>query len=195
MTGKSGGALIEAAAKVVAAGLAPAHPELDRRCGARSRSERRGAQRGGGGDPAHRRAEPDGDRRGGSPAGGEPGATPGDQLGAIYGALATGCGYSYRVIDEHDPRRGRRNLRLLGTEPAGASDAADDRADARLDAAGRRRAASRRSPPPRRPASRWREAAISACRRRSTADALRARNRARATRDRPPQPRVLAAGR
>jgi hypothetical protein len=28
MTGKSGGALIEAAAQVVAAGLAPAHPEL-----------------------------------------------------------------------------------------------------------------------------------------------------------------------
>lgn len=28
MTGKSGGGLIEAAAKVVAAGLAPAHPEL-----------------------------------------------------------------------------------------------------------------------------------------------------------------------
>jgi hypothetical protein len=28
MTGKSGGALIEAAAKVVAAGLAPAHPDL-----------------------------------------------------------------------------------------------------------------------------------------------------------------------
>jgi hypothetical protein len=28
MTGKSGGALIEAAAKMVAAGLAPAHPEL-----------------------------------------------------------------------------------------------------------------------------------------------------------------------
>ena len=29
MSGKSGGALIEAAARVVAAGLAPAHPDLD----------------------------------------------------------------------------------------------------------------------------------------------------------------------
>ena len=57
---------------------------------------------------------------GGSTAGGESEGTPGEpreQLAAIYGALATGCGYPYPVIDamtlaeageifaywEHDP--------------------------------------------------------------------------------------------
>src|SRR5439155_15420597 len=48
--------------------------------------------------PQHGRAAP----RGGSRAGGETGGDGGDardRLGALYGALATGCGYAYPVID------------------------------------------------------------------------------------------------
>ena len=63
------------------------------------RSKPRRAQFGGRRDPDHGRAAP----RGGSAAGGEPGSDPGgdprDRLGALYGALATGCGYAYPVID------------------------------------------------------------------------------------------------
>src|SRR5712691_6856258 len=69
------------------------------RCRARSRSDGRRAQCRRGGDPAYRRASPQGQSLGGSAAGGEPGIRPGRQLAALYGALATGCCYSYRVID------------------------------------------------------------------------------------------------
>ena len=126
MAGKSGGGLIEAAAHVVAAGLAPAHPELtaervlDLEASIEQLNDAVAA------DSAHRRAAPAGQMapersHGGSAAGGELRGrfrgSPREQLAAIYGALATGCGYPYPVIDgmtlaeageifaywEHDP--------------------------------------------------------------------------------------------
>jgi hypothetical protein len=62
------------------------------------------AQRDGRRDPANGGAASPGVRPGGSGAGGERNDTGGDdprtQLGALYGALATGCFYPYRVIDQ-----------------------------------------------------------------------------------------------
>ena len=105
MAGKSGGGLIEAAARVVAAGLAPAHPELTaervldleasieqlneavaavlRTAGLRRPEDGAGAQ-------------PMGEAQ---PVANSEASEPREQLAALYGALATGCGYSYPVID------------------------------------------------------------------------------------------------
>ena len=104
MAGKSGGGLIDAAAHVVAAGLAPAYPELTaervldleasieqlndavaavlRTAGLRRLEDGAGAQPMGEAQPVA-----------------NPRLGPREQLAALYGALATGCGYSYPVID------------------------------------------------------------------------------------------------
>ena len=139
MTGTSGGGLIEAAAKVVAAGLQPAHPGLGRRNGARPGSRHRRVERGRRCDPAHCRPAPEGTGNGGRAAGGEPGAGLREQLGAVYGALATGCGYPYPLIDrmtlaetgeifQHWEQNPPAHLilqtiaRLLGWSPASVAD-------------------------------------------------------------------------
>src|SRR5439155_4036662 len=75
----------------------------DGRGGARLRRQSFRAQRGRRRHPAPNGAAPQGAEPGGSPAGGERGSDgrgdPREQLGPLYGALATGCGYPYRVID------------------------------------------------------------------------------------------------
>lgn len=116
MAGKSGGGLIEAAARVVAVGVAPAHPDttadmvLDLEAGvdelnmavaailrvAGLRPQESDPKEPGPGEaPSPGRPAAEGGRSGD----GEPESTPREQLVALYGALATGCGYSYRVID------------------------------------------------------------------------------------------------
>src|SRR5205823_9888917 len=97
MAGASGGALIDAAAKLVAAGLAAAHPEItvaavldctatlaELNTAVAAILKLAAVSRGG------RSA-------GGDVGSGENGAHA--QLGALYAALATGCGYRYRDID------------------------------------------------------------------------------------------------
>ena len=95
LTGKSGGELIEAAAAdhPCRAVAGAARPDARRRAG--DGSDARRGQRGGRRDPQIRGAAPQ------EAAAGEaaPVATADAQLAGVYGALATGCGYPYRVID------------------------------------------------------------------------------------------------
>ena len=57
-----------------------------------------------------------------------------EQLGAVYGALATGCSYPYRVIDGMTLAEAGEIFGYWQELSAAASDAADDRAHVRLDA-------------------------------------------------------------
>src|SRR6059058_1572677 len=103
MAGASGGALIDAAARLVTAGLAAAHPELtveavlDLDASLAELNIAVAAILQSAGLSPVGEANPPGHARGDGEPSDDSGTDPRARLGALYGALATGCGYSYRV--------------------------------------------------------------------------------------------------